>query len=136
MKNTLYAIISGLLVITILFMLFVNMDASHIVEGNQNNRIQRGSQRGFQRGSQRGNQRGNQIQTTETKSKGSTLKKTGAKPIRQNEKRKEQTVCVGKNCKNWSKQNDMTSVAPETQLNDMKTAMDFNNDDYIKDLTQ
>jgi hypothetical protein len=68
MKNTLYAIISSLLVMTILFMLFTNLDLFNqsVVEGN--------------------------------KSKNKEKAKAAAKPIRQNVKKTAKKVCVGKGC--------------------------------------
>lgn len=106
MKNTLYAFISCLLVTTILFMLFTNLDLFNqpIVEGNVSKRRQKA--------------------------------KAAAKPIRQKEKRNEQKICVGKNCKEWNKNKDIISDASDTVMNDMRAALNFNNDDSIKDLTQ
>jgi|LauGreDrversion4_2_1035121.scaffolds.fasta_scaffold742931_2 hypothetical protein len=106
MKNTLYAFISCLLVMFILFMLFTNLDLFNqpVVEGN----------------------------VSKKKSKA----KAAATPIRQAQKREEKKLCVGKNCKDWKKNKDIISDAPDTVMNDMRAALDLNNDDSIKDLTQ
>lgn len=108
MKNTLYAIISSLLVMTILFMLFTNLDLFNqtVTEGNRSKRKEQ--------------------------------KKVAKIPIRQKEKRKEKQVCVGKNCKEWDKNKDILSDAPETQMDDMRRSLDLgmDNEQYVMDLTQ
>lgn len=105
MKNTLYAIISSLLVMTILFMLFTNLDLFNqsVVEGNKSIRKQQ--------------------------------KKAIKTPIRQNVKKTAKKVCVGKGC-NQIQNSDIVSDAPTTRMDDMKAAMNYNNDDSVKDLTQ
>lgn len=72
------------------------------------------------------------------RSKRREQKRTSAKNIRQKEKRKEKQVCVGKNCKEWDKNKDILSDAPETQMDDMRRSLDLgmDNEQYVMDLTK
>lgn len=106
MKNIYYAIISTLLVTAILFSIYYSVDLFR--ENVTESLIYRKKQR-------------REIKPVKSRQQA----KRQAKPIRQLAKRQEKQVCIGKNCNQWSKTKDITDEIPETKMDDMKYAMQY-----------
>jgi hypothetical protein len=108
MKNIYYAIISTLLVTFLLFTIYYNVDLfrENVIEGNVN----------------QSTKKTRQISPVKTRAQA----KAAAKPTRQGIRRKEQEVCIGNNCKQWTQNKDITTdQAPVTKMDDMLYSMHY-----------